>query len=132
MSLDKKLEDSSFHIINFSLCDVRLINNKNYPWFMLIPRVENITEIFELTRDQQMQLMHEIAHLSRVIQAHFKPDKLNVGALGNIVSQLHVHVITRFKTDALWPHSVWQENLKNTPYTESEKESLIATLRELF
>lgn len=128
--LDERLSSSSFKITDLALCEVRLKNNKNYPWLILIPRVENtFTEIFELDRDQQNNLMNEMTIVSRCLKKQFRPDKINIGSLGNIVSQLHIHVIARFKQDALWPHSVWQENLKEEAYSEAAREELIQQLR---
>jgi len=132
-TLDYRLENSSFKIIDLALSEVRLKDNKDYPWIILVPRVENaITEIFQLNEDQKIELMKEISHISKCMEAYFKPDKLNIGALGNIVSQLHIHVIARFKSDLLWPHSLWQEKLTDEKYTDLEREKLINHLRVAF
>ncbi|MCX7121979.1 MAG: HIT family protein [Gammaproteobacteria bacterium] len=131
--IDEKLSNSTFKIMDLPLSEVRLKNNKNYPWIILVPRIENITtEIFQLDENQQLNLMKEIAHVSKCMRTHFIPDKLNIGSLGNIVSQLHVHVIARFKDDLLWPHSVWQEKLTEEKYTDDEREKLINKLRTVF
>lgn len=131
--LDNRLSISSFKIYDSSLSEVRLKNNKYYSWIILIPRVENnITEIFQLTTAQQMELMREISHISKCIKDHFNADKINIGALGNIVSQLHIHIIARNQKDLLWPHSVWQSGLTEENYTADEANTLIATLREKF
>src|SRR3990167_9711034 len=131
--LDNRLSSSSFKIYDSTLSEVRLKNNKHYPWIILIPRVENnVTEIFQLTTAEKMELMREISHISSCIKNHFNPDKINVGALGNIVSQLHIHIIARNQNDLLWPHSVWQSGLTEENYTADEANALIETLREKF
>ena len=130
--LDTRLENSSDPIIDLPLCNVRLKNNQHYPWVILIPRVNAVTEIFELEKNQQAILMNEINHISRCMNNYFKPDKLNIGALGNIVSQLHIHVIARFQHDLLWPHSVWQAALTEKNYTDDERKTLINTLHTVF
>ncbi|OGT46834.1 MAG: hypothetical protein A3E82_05425 [Gammaproteobacteria bacterium RIFCSPHIGHO2_12_FULL_38_11] len=132
-TLDNSLENTTFKILDLALSEVRLKDNKNYPWVILVPRVENaITEIFQLNENQQNTLTKEIAHISKCMQAYFRSDKLNIGALGNIVSQLHIHVIARFKSDLLWPHSVWQEKLTGEKYKDAEREKLINYLHMAF
>lgn len=127
--LDDRLSKSSFKIIDLTLSQVRLKNNKNYPWLILIPRVENkVTELFQLNDTQQTELMREITRVSQCMNHFFLPDKINVGTLGNIVSQLHIHVIARSKNDALWPHSVWQESVVENPYLVDVREKLTQQL----
>lgn len=122
--IDSRITTSCIELCDWPLSRVFLKNNACYPWLILVPRCTNIQEINELPRVSQHQLIDEISHLSCIVKELFQPDKLNVGALGNIVSQLHVHVIARFKQDALWPHGIWQDNLETTPYPP-------ATLQEL-
>lgn len=131
--LDEKLSACSFKIMDLAFSEVRLKNNKNYPWIILIPRTEKrVIEIFELSAHEQTQLMREISHISECMKKYFNPDKINMGALGNIVSQLHVHIIARFKNDGLWPQSVWQESVQENPYNDDEREKLIQQLRVAF
>ena len=131
--LDERLKNSSFSICNLSLCELRLKNNTDYPWVILIPRVNKvITECYELNNEMQQLLTQEINRVALTMKKHFRADKINIGALGNIVSQLHIHVIARFKKDLLWPHSVWQEALRNKPYLPEQKTKLVAQLRALF
>lgn len=130
--MDPRLENSSFNIIDWPLSDVRLKDNLNFPWIMLIPRVSSdITEIADLSTAEQKILMEEIAKLSSVMRAHFSPDKLNIGALGNIVSQLHIHVVARFQQDLCWPHSVWQANVPEKSYPIEKRDQLIHQLHAL-
>lgn len=130
--LDERLSSSSFKIIDFSLSELRLKNNKNYPWIILIPRVSHvITEIFELSISEQLKLMQEIARVANMMKQYFLADKINIGALGNIVSQLHVHVIARSKKDSAWPQGVWQTQVIEAPYSEAESQQLLQELRAL-
>lgn len=97
---------------------VYLKNEASYPWFILVPRQPDVHEIHQLTKTDRGVLMEEINQLSLLVQRLFNPAKLNVGALGNIVPQLHIHVISRTKEDLLWPQGVWQAALQSTPYSE--------------
>ena len=105
--LDKRLEQDSHFVCNLSLSQVRLINDSQFIWCLLVPEVDGVQEIIDLDESQQAQLWKESETLSRVLQLGFSPDKLNVAAIGNIVSQLHVHHICRFKNDIAWPAPVW-------------------------
>lgn len=107
--IDERITSTCFYLGEWPLSTIFLKNNKHYPWLILVPRYANVQDMDQLPEGLQQQLMREICHLSRIVREQFKPDKLNVGALGNIVSQLHIHVIARFKDDELWPHGVWQE-----------------------
>ncbi len=130
-SIDTRITSSCFELADWALCRVFLKNNANYPWFILVPRQDNIHDVDQLSQDLQHTLIDEISRLSSLVKSHFKPDKLNVGTLGNVVSQLHVHVIARFTHDDLWPHGVWQEALANKPYAKNEVDCLLAQLTKL-
>jgi diadenosine tetraphosphate (Ap4A) HIT family hydrolase len=105
--LDPQIEALTMPLGRFKLSRVLLMNDSRYPWLLLVPEKAGIFEIIELKEAEQLQLMREIASASRVLQAVYQPDKLNVGALGNIVRQLHVHIQARFLSDATWPGPVW-------------------------
>lgn len=100
------------------LSRVLLMNDAHYPWLVLVPRREDIVEIFQLPRIDQQQLLDEIAQVSSAMAGHFRADKMNVAALGNIVPQLHVHIVARFTGDAAWPKPVWGI-APAQPYTEA-------------
>ncbi|NBO85246.1 MAG: HIT domain-containing protein [Alphaproteobacteria bacterium] len=106
-ALDPRLENDSALIENLPLCQLRKIYCDDVPWFLLVPRVQNISEITHLSPAQQIQLMSEIADVSARIQKEYTPDKMNIAALGNVVAQLHVHIIGRYHTDAAWPKPIW-------------------------
>ena len=95
------------HIADLPLCEVRLMDNKLFPWLILVPRIAGAREWIDLDREQQHQLSDEIAILSHLLQALVTPDKLNMAALGNQVPQLHIHLIARYKGDKAWPNPVW-------------------------
>lgn len=101
------------------LCEVRLMNEKTWPWVILVPAIAGIREIYELSETQQQRLVAESSELSRAMMEAFKGDKMNVAALGNMVPQLHVHHIVRFKGDPAWPGPVWGTQAP-IPYEESE------------
>ena len=105
--LNKKFLKSSHHLLDLELCTVRLHDNFKFPWIMLIPKRKNINDITDLNSKDQMLLMKEIVFSSKVMKKLFKTSKLNVEKVGNIVPQLHIHIIARYKKDSTWPLSVW-------------------------
>ncbi|MFC4699562.1 HIT domain-containing protein [Glaciecola siphonariae] len=105
--LHPQLIADSMHLARLDLCEVRIINDANYPWFLLVPQRNGLVELHDLTLDEQQLLTIESRLLSGAIINCFAPDKLNVASIGNMVSQLHVHHIARFKTDLAWPKPVW-------------------------
>jgi diadenosine tetraphosphate (Ap4A) HIT family hydrolase len=114
--LHKQLEADSLLMRDLLLCQLRLQNQRAAPWLILVPRRASVSEIHHLNQSDRAQLIEEIAQTARVVEKLYAPDKINVGALGNIVPQLHVHVIARFAKDAAWPKPVWG-NLPHEPYT---------------
>ena len=105
--LDKKLQQDRFFIADLELCKVLLMNDANYPWLILVPRQNNLKEIIDLSFDDQIILLKEINFVAEIFKKEFEFDKLNIANLGNVVSQLHIHVIARKKNDATFPRPVW-------------------------
>jgi diadenosine tetraphosphate (Ap4A) HIT family hydrolase len=105
--LHPQLEKDSVFITDLTLCAVRLLNDVNYPWLILVPRQSDICEVLDLTDNQQCLLWQESALVSRVLTQLFTPDKLNIATLGNMVSQLHLHLVVRYKNDISWPRPIW-------------------------
>ena len=105
--LDDRLKADTVEIGDLSLCRVLLMNDAQYPWVILVPQRENVREIFELSDADQHQLMRESNAVAKAMSGHFKAEKMNVAALGNMVPQLHIHHIARFSHDAAWPKPVW-------------------------
>lgn len=118
--IDQRIASTTSTLADWPLSRVLLKNEQDYPWFILVPRRPDIQEIFQLNESDQRVLMQEINHLSLIINDYYKPDKLNIGSLGNIVPQLHMHLIARTKQDKLWPQGIWQAAFSSNPYTERE------------
>jgi len=106
------------------------MKDSNYPWFILVPDREDITEIHQLNKTDQQQLMSESSALSRIIDKQFNADKINIAALGNLVPQLHIHHIVRYKTDAAWPAPVWGK-FPAKSYTEEETNRVITGIKSV-
>ena len=115
-SLHPQLAADTLAVVELPLCDVRLMNDARWPWLILVPRVPGAREWIDLDRATQHRLSDEIAAASSALRALHAPDKLNVAALGNVVAQLHVHVIARFRGDEAWPRPVWGVG-EAQPYT---------------
>jgi diadenosine tetraphosphate (Ap4A) HIT family hydrolase len=128
-ALDPRLENDSISIMTTGLCDLRLSRDARWPWLILVPRRTGITEIFELTPLDQVLLTFEIELVAGALKKATGATKINVGALGNIVRQLHVHVIARFEGDAGWPGPVWGFGSAE-PYEDGKRDAFIAKLRE--
>lgn len=105
--LHPQLADDTHPLAHLELCELRLMDDGNYPWLVLVPRVLEAVELIDLDVNQRHRLTDEIDVASRALRTVFKPHKLNVAALGNLVPQLHVHVIARFQEDPAWPAPVW-------------------------
>ena len=128
--VNKNFLKESYFIINLKLCSVRLINNNKFPWIILIPRRKNITDITELNSKDQFLLMKEIVDCSKLMKKIFKTKKLNVEKIGNIVPQLHIHIIARFTKDSTWPLSVWVVKVK--PYSKVLLTKTITKIKKYF
>ena len=128
--VSKSFFKDSYHITELKLCSVRLINNSKFPWIILIPKRKKITDIFQLNKKDQTLLIQEIVYVSRIMKKTFKAFNLNVEKIGNIVSQLHIHVIARSKKDSSWPLSVWV--VKKKSYSKSVLKKTIVKLQKSF
>tara|TARA_B100001057_G_scaffold223339_1_gene223625 strand:+ start:1294 stop:1722 length:429 start_codon:yes stop_codon:yes gene_type:complete len=117
--LNEKIFNDTNLIFELPLCKFLLMNDSNYPWFILVPRRSSIVELFDLSKEDRNQLDYEIFEVSKFINDIFKPDKINIANLGNIVSQFHVHIIARFSNDKAWPEPVWGK-FPPKKYTSSE------------
>jgi diadenosine tetraphosphate (Ap4A) HIT family hydrolase len=126
--LDSRLQQDCLPLGDFPLCRLLLMNDAHYPWFILVPRREEVSEVFQLSADDQRQLWHETTLLAELLKDTFAADKMNIATLGNVVSQLHMHVIVRRREDAAWPAPVWGRH-PTTPYAAEEVVQLVARLR---
>jgi diadenosine tetraphosphate (Ap4A) HIT family hydrolase len=127
-SLHPKLSELTTEVGDLALSRVLLENDSNYPWLILVPRMQGISEIIDLDPNEQVQLLGEIDAASRALKAVATFEKLNIAALGNMVKQLHVHVIGRSSTDATWPKPVWGL-AKPVPYAPDARNVLVNKLR---
>ena len=127
--LDERLERDSELVTVLGLCQLRLSKDSRWPWLVLVPQRGGITEIFELTPLDQALLTFECNTVAAALKKVTGAKKINVGALGNIVSQLHVHVIARSEDDANWPGPVWGHGAAE-PYQEDARQKLIKMLIE--
>ena len=127
--LHPRLARDTFVIGDFPLSRLLLMNDASYPWFILVPRRADIVEIFELRHDDQLQLLKESSQLSMVLSRVFEADKLNIAALGNMVPQLHIHHIVRYRSDQAWPQPVWGR-FPAQPYSKRALQETCANLIE--
>ena len=125
--LHPRIAADSVPVGELALCTVRLMNDARFPWLILLPRRPDLTEIYDLTAPERTQLIEEVAAVARALDEATGAAKMNIGALGNIVEQLHVHVIARHDGDAAWPGPVWGFGTP-TPYPDGGAAALIATL----
>lgn len=108
--LDPTLNKDCFILGSFDLSLLLMMNDSNYPWCILVPQRAEISEIYQLSQDEQQQLMAESSQLSLAMDREFQADKMNIAALGNVVKQLHVHHVVRYQTDPCWPAPIWGKN----------------------
>jgi len=130
-ALHKTLAADTHPIIEWDLSHVRLMKDANYPWLILIPARTGIEGIHQLTDRDRGLLMQEIQRASETLETVFQPDRINVAALGNVVEQLHVHVIARFQSDPAWPAPVWG-TCPRVEYEQDDLQEIVATIKKAF
>jgi diadenosine tetraphosphate (Ap4A) HIT family hydrolase len=126
--LHPRLQKDCLLVGRFPLCRLLLLRDANYPWFILVPDREGISEIFQLSEEDQVQLLRESSQLSVALVERFHADKLNIAALGNVVPQLHIHHVVRYRDDPAWPAPVWGR-VAARPYTPEGLSAVLARLR---
>lgn len=127
-TLDPRLSADTCPVASLPLCDVLLMNDARYPWLVVVPRRAGMIEIADLPEVDQASLWHEVNRSSTALRSASPCEKLNIGALGIIVRQLHVHVVARNQGDAAWPGPVWGYG-KAVPYDSAAREALLEQLR---
>ena len=127
--INKKFYNSSYHITDLKLCSLRLHDNFRFPWVILIPKRKNIRDISELNSKDQILLIKEIVEVSKVMKKLFKTNKLNVEKIGNIVPQLHIHIIARRKKHKTCPLSVWVVKGKN--YSKKDLNNILKKFKRV-
>jgi diadenosine tetraphosphate (Ap4A) HIT family hydrolase len=130
-TLHHKLLEDTVEIIRLKLSRVLLMNDSSIPWLILVPERQGLQEVYELSIEDRCVLIEEIAAASEIIRQLYSPDKINIGALGNLVPQLHIHVIGRFRTDRAWPGPVWGAG-KARPYAENELNAVAGRIKKAF
>ena len=130
-ALDPRLAANTRPVGDLALCSVLLMDDARFPWFILVPRRPGIVEMTDLSDEDALQAMREIRIATRVMATLSQPDKVNVGALGNMVPQLHVHVIGRFRSDPAWPGPAWSHGTR-MPYPDHAAAALIERAAGLF
>lgn len=128
--LDPRFKADTQHVAALPLCDVLLMNDARYAWLILVPRLAGCTEILDLPEAGRTQLWQEINLVAAALRATVPCDKLNIGALGNIVRQLHVHVVARTEGDAAWPGPVWGHGTA-TQYDDTTLQSITQRLQQV-
>ena len=126
--LEKKFLRTSHHLIDLKLCTIRINDNSKFPWIILIPKRNKVIDMSDLNSRDQILLMKEIVYVSKIMKKLFKTSKLNVEKIGNIVPQLHIHIIARSKKDSSWPLSVWVVKGKN--YSKTALKVIVDKLRK--
>lgn len=127
-SIHSTLQADTINLGAFSLCEVLLMNDSRFPWIILVPKIPDLQDFHEIPSQYRDVLFHEIEKASETIQKHWQVDKMNVAALGNQVSQLHIHVIGRRKTDEAWPSPVWGHGAP-IHYSTADMSDLIQLLK---
>lgn len=126
--LDEKLKADSFDAGNLRYCKLLLAKNSCYPWFILVPQKPNLVEFTDLSFEDQINILKEINFVANFLQKKFKCDKINIATLGNVVRQLHIHIIARFKNDPAFPKPIWGET-HFKEYDESELKIFLDEVR---
>jgi diadenosine tetraphosphate (Ap4A) HIT family hydrolase len=130
-TLDERLKVDTVPVASLALCDVLLMKDARYPWLIAVPREAGMVEVADLEDHAQQELWSEVNRMAKALREVAPCDKINIGALGNIVRQLHVHVVARREGDAAWPGPVWGSGLAE-PYPNDQLQSLLALLRRQF
>jgi diadenosine tetraphosphate (Ap4A) HIT family hydrolase len=130
-ALDPRLSADTLPVGDLALSSVLLMNDARFPWLILVPRRENVSELTDLMPEDAAALMDEIRIATKVMLSLSKPDKVNVGALGNVVAQLHVHVVGRYRSDPAWPGPVWGSGPAK-PYPDHAAAALVERAAGLF
>ncbi|WNB77711.1 HIT domain-containing protein [Methylomonas koyamae] len=127
--LHPQLQQDCFRIGSLALSELLMMNDSQYPWFILVPRRANIKEIHQLNAADRQTLLNESCLLAETLSEQYRPDKLNIAAIGNLVPQLHLHHVVRYQTDKAWPAPIWGK-FPAIPYNGDQPEQRLARMRE--
>lgn len=128
-TLNSKLKEDCFFVDDLNLSKLLLMNDSNYIWLILVPKKEGLIELIDLNFDEQIELLKEINQVSSILKNQLKVEKLNIATLGNVVNQLHIHVIGRFKSDASFPKPVWGA-VNAKAYSQEKAQKIINLIKE--
>jgi diadenosine tetraphosphate (Ap4A) HIT family hydrolase len=128
-SLDPRLAADTIEIVDFALSRTLLMNDQRYPWIILVPRRLKTLEFHHLSYEDQITLYSEINQVAKILERDFKPKKLNIGSIGNIVPQLHIHIVARYEQDPAWPGSVWGHS-RAVAYSKNKRDQILDKLLE--
>lgn len=129
-TLHPQLKKDTFFVGSFQLADILLINDSRYPWIILVPRINDVSDITDLTAEQRAEFNEEIHHVASLLKKAYQPERMNIAMLGNVVPQLHCHIIARFTEDFAWAKPVWGIG-EAIPYTKEQQEKIIPLLQSL-
>ncbi|WP_024298927.1 HIT domain-containing protein [Methylomicrobium lacus] len=129
--LHPRLAEDCITLGRFGLCRLLLMNDSHYPWFILVPENPDLTEIYQLSPDERIQLTEESSLLAEALADLYRADKMNIAAIGNLVPQLHIHHIVRYQNDAAWPAPVWGK-FDRIPYTEERIAAISDQIHDRF
>jgi diadenosine tetraphosphate (Ap4A) HIT family hydrolase len=127
--LDERLSRDSIALTTIGLCQVRLMDDSRWPWLILVPQRPGVSELFDLTPLDQTMLTFETNMVATALHGVTRPEKINIAAIGNMVRQLHVHIIARYENDANWPGPVWGFGTR-TPYGADQRNAFAQTILE--
>ncbi|HEY9080980.1 HIT family protein [Magnetovibrio sp.] len=128
-TLNPILDKDTVEVTRLDICRVLLMRDKTYPWVILVPAIDELRDLDDLNASERIQVMAEIDRVSKAMKAVFQPYKMNVAALGNVVEQLHIHVIARFQGDPAWPAPVWGAH-PPVDYDDTHRLETLAQLRD--
>jgi diadenosine tetraphosphate (Ap4A) HIT family hydrolase len=126
--LDPQLAADTIAVASLTVCDVMIMNDARYPWAILVPRIENARELHDLSAESAATVWNEVRAVAQRLSTWEGVEKINIGALGNVVSQLHVHIVGRAPNDPAWPGPVWGHNSPRVPYQGCDYERLVEFL----
>jgi len=129
--LHPRLAEDCITLGRFGLCRLLLMNDSHYPWLILVPEKPDLTEIYQLSPDERIQLTEESSLLAEALADLYRADKMNIAAIGNLVPQLHIHHIVRYQNDAAWPAPVWGK-FDRIPYTEEQIAAISDQIHDRF
>ncbi len=129
--IDQRIEKDTLFCCDLSLSSLYLMNDKKYPWFILVPRIEDVYDLTDLEFSSQIKLLEEINIVDGFLRENYQYDKLNVASLGNVVKQLHIHIIARYEQDYSYPAPVWCGNVAES-YDDNEIKNIIAKFNDYY